>query len=78
MKSFDLMVANRDRRIWDLAQGKPVTISVKKESQAVKIQRLLDEHVDAVVAESDEQKAKDGQSVLHFRYRAEIGQEGSE
>lgn len=24
MRNFDLLVANRDRRIWDLAQGKPV------------------------------------------------------
>ena len=24
MRNFDLLVANRDQRIWDLAQGKPV------------------------------------------------------
>jgi putative heme-binding domain-containing protein len=26
MRNFDLMVANRDRRIWDIAQGKPATV----------------------------------------------------
>jgi putative heme-binding domain-containing protein len=28
MRNFDLMVANRDQRIWDLAQGKPVPPSI--------------------------------------------------
>jgi len=28
MRNFDIMVANRDRRIWDLAQGKPVPENV--------------------------------------------------
>jgi putative heme-binding domain-containing protein len=28
MRNFDLMVANRDRRIWDIAQGKPVTAKI--------------------------------------------------
>ena len=46
------------------SEGKPVTISVRKSSQAVKIQRLLDEHIDAVVAESPEQKAKPGQVLI--------------
>jgi preprotein translocase subunit SecA len=46
------------------AEGKPVTISVEKKSQAVKIQRLLDEHIDATVAESREQKAKNGQVLI--------------
>ncbi len=28
MKSFDLLVANRDQRIWDLARGKPVSARI--------------------------------------------------
>jgi putative heme-binding domain-containing protein len=28
MRNFDIMVANRDRRIWDMAQGKPVAAKV--------------------------------------------------
>jgi preprotein translocase subunit SecA len=58
------------------ATGSPVTISVKKKSQAVKIQRLLDEHIDAVVATGDQQKAKDGQILIKVEKEPTKPQEG--
>ena len=58
------------------SEGKPVTISVKKGSQAVKIQRLLDEHLDAVVAESPDQKAKPGQVLIKVEKEPKKPEEG--
>lgn len=45
-------------------EGKPVTISVSKESQAVKIQRLMQDYVPVSIAENKEQKAAPGQVLV--------------
>jgi len=46
------------------SNGQPVTVSVQKESQATKIQRLLEDHIETVIARTPEQQAKPGQVLL--------------
>jgi preprotein translocase subunit SecA len=46
--------------------GEAVTISVDKESQAIKIQRLLNDHVDVRVSRNPEQKPEPGKVLVRF------------
>lgn len=48
------------------SQNQPTTITVEKESQAVKLQRLLKDHIETTITSSPEMAAKPGRILIRF------------
>ncbi|HWA99212.1 MAG TPA: PVC-type heme-binding CxxCH protein [Pirellulales bacterium] len=57
MRNFDIMVANRDQRIWDLAQGKPVPAQVDDSNVPPLPKTLQSRGVNEWLSAADEQAA---------------------
>ncbi len=57
LQKFDQMVANRDRRVWDLAQGKPVTEKID-DSNTIELPQITgDRPINEWLSPADELKA---------------------
>lgn len=48
------------------SQNKPTTITVDKDSQALKLQRLLQDHVPVTITDDPEKRAKDGEILVRY------------
>ena len=57
MRNFDLMVANRDQRIWDIAQGKPVIAKVDDSNVPPLPKSIQSRGANEWLSAADEQKA---------------------